>query len=215
MKKKYHGLFITVEGIDGCGKSTQTKLIYDYLVNKGYKAVYTREPGGTFTAEKLRGIILNPKTRIAPVTEVLLYLACRAQHIAEIIKPALDSGKIVLCERFTDSTLAYQGYARGLDLKIIRSMNNLATGGISPDLTVLLDAPVNQSLKRVNSRPKKSDRLDNETEMFHNKVRKGFLLLAKNEPGRIKIIRLESAVEKTHLKITRILNEFIGNRRPE
>ena len=143
------GLFITFEGGDGCGKTTQINLLDEYLRSKGYKTLLTREPGSKGLGVKLREILLNYDGDVSPVCESFLFLADRAQHVDCIIKPALEEGTIVLCDRHTDSTVAYQGYGRGLDLAQIHRLNNIATSGLKPDLTIVLDVDVETSQKRV------------------------------------------------------------------
>ncbi|MCX5782537.1 MAG: dTMP kinase, partial [Elusimicrobia bacterium] len=180
MKK---GIFITFEGIDGCGKSTQSKLIYDYLKKNGHKVVYTREPGGTKFAEYIRNILLNPKNQISPLAELFLYESGRAEHVKRTILPAIKSKSIIICDRFFDATIAYQGYGRGLDIKMIEKLNYFASQGIIPDLTILLDISASEGLKRV-KKLKKNDRMEKEKISFYNKVRRGYLLLAKKFPKR-------------------------------
>jgi len=203
------GFFITFEGIDGCGKTTQAILLYKYLKKKKYNVIHTREPGGTVVAEYLRKLILNPETKILPNTELLLYLSCRSEITAKIIKPAIEKGKIIICERFSDSTSAYQGYARGFNLNFINKLNNFVTEGLKPDLTILLDLDVKNALNKIYRRKKLKDRLDNETVKFHQKVRNGFLKLKEKEPYRIKLVKIEESINKTHQKIVKIVeNEF-------
>jgi dTMP kinase len=182
------GLFITFEGIEGCGKSTQTRLLGEHLRGQGYVTVETREPGGTLLAEKVRAVLLDRASEpVAPETEAFLIFAARRQHVTQVIEPALSKGAIVLCDRFSDSTLAYQGYARGLSLSTLRSINRLATHAITPDLTLVLDLPVGTGLARRQSSANQN-RLDRESIQFHRKVRAGFLDLAKHNPRRIKVI---------------------------
>lgn len=186
---------MTLEGIEGCGKSTQAKLLGEYLRSKGYVTVETREPGGTPLAEHIRSLLLDRTSEpIAPETEAFLVFAARRQHVAQVIKPALAQGAIVICDRFSDSTLAYQGYARGLDLPTLRTLNHLATQTIMPDLTLLFDLPVSTGLTRRRNAAG-TNRLDRESIRFHRKVRAGFLDLAKRDPARIKIIPSRAAKE--------------------
>ncbi len=203
MKK---GIFITVDGPDGCGKSTNVTKLCGYLRKKGYKVLHTHEPGGTATAEKIRKILLDPGNRISPVAELFLYEASRAQHMKEIILPALLKGSLVVCERFYDATTAYQGYGRGLDIGMISKLNDAATGGITPDLTIILDIDVRKALKKaidVSKDYKKgvADRLEGENIKFHQKVRRGFLKIAKSEPGRVKVVKVKDRVEDTQKEI--------------
>lgn len=170
------GKFIVLEGPDRCGKSTQAKLLYNYLLERGFDVVLTREPGGTPTAEKIRQIVLEPGLDVRPVAELLLYEASRAQHTQEKIIPALQEGKVVICERYTMSTCAYQGYARGLDLNMIDTLNQIATTGLKPDLTLVFL----MSDKYFSSRGEYlfSDRLEREDREFRQNMRHGYKMLA-------------------------------------
>jgi dTMP kinase len=209
-RKNRKGLFITLEGPDGSGKSTQSLLLARYLEGKGYKVVRTREPGGTSIAEALRRIILNPKNRISKVTEVFLYEAGRAQHTSELILPALRQGKIVICERYTDATLAYQGYGRKLDIRMIEELNRIASSGLKPDLTILVDIDVRVGLRRVRKVPgRKMDRLERESLRFHERVRRGYLEIASRDPGRVKLIRVKETPEKTHLEVVKVVGKLV------
>jgi len=205
MKK---GVFITIEGPDGSGKTTQSKLLVEYLKKKGYSVVHTREPGGTSLAEFLREIILNPNLKIAPVTELLLYSASRAQHTIELIEPSLQEGKIVVCERYTDATMAYQGYGRGLDKKLIKQLNKISTGGLTPDLTIILDVPVEKGLERIR-KGRTHDRLEKESLEFHRRVRKGYLTLAKESPEKIKVVSSSENINLTHKRIVKVVEKFL------
>lgn len=195
------GKFITFEGSEGCGKSTQSKLLYNYLKSKGFKAVYLREPGGTEISERIRKILLDPKNQIEPVCETLLYMSARAQVVNEVIKPALNSGKIVICDRFLDSTIVYQGFGLGIDIKLIKSIGNFAAYGLKPDLTILLDLAVKRGLKH---RESNKDRIEQRPMAYHLRVRKGYLKLAALEPKRIKIIKVEKDMAVTQGKIRKI-----------
>ena len=187
--RRVPGVFITLEGGEGSGKTTQAVRLCQSLTEHGYTVLHTREPGGTLVAERLRSILLERSVEpMASETETLIILAARRQHADQVIRPALAHGTLVICDRFSDSTLAYQGYARGLDLKMLRAMNGWATGGLTPHLTVLFDLPVAAGLLRRRSEAVTQNRLDLETERFHTKVRAGFLALAKREPRRIKTI---------------------------
>ena len=203
-KKTKKSLFITFEGIDGCGKSTQANLLYKLLKNKGFSVILTREPGGTKLAESIRKILLDPKNKISPLAELFLYEASRAEHVNEIILPALRAKKIVICDRFYDATVAYQGYARGLKLNMIETLNRFAAAGIKPDLTIILDIPAKEGLRRAKEL-KKTDRMETEKLSFYEKVRKGYLSLGRKYPQRIKIIKTEDTVAKTHLNILKLL----------
>ncbi|MDN5344116.1 MAG: dTMP kinase [Clostridia bacterium] len=179
------GLFITIEGPDGSGKTTQMERLEVFLRRQGLAVECTREPGGTPLAEAIRRLLLVP--HYGPVdarAEILLYAAARAQHVAERIRPALAAGKIVLCDRFSDSTLAYQGYGRGLGAELVHQVNDLATGGLEPDLTLLIDVPVEVGLAR--RRGLAADRMEQEELAFHQRVRQGYLELSRREPGRVR-----------------------------
>jgi len=188
-QKKTAGIFITLEGGEGSGKTTQAPRLCRLLAAQGYEVLHTREPGGTPVAERLRSVLLDSSAEvIAPETEALLILAARRQHVDHVIKPALKRGKIVVCDRFSDSTMAYQGYARRLDLKLLRAMNEWATGKLVPHLTLLFDIPAASGLRRRQGLATTQNRLDREAERFHKKVRAGFLQLARREPRRIKVL---------------------------
>jgi dTMP kinase len=176
-------LFIVFEGGEGCGKSTQTKALYRRLSKDGFGAILTREPGGTRLGERVRRHLKRTgDTRVSPLAELFLIATARAQLVSEIIRPELEKGKAVICDRFTPSTLAYQGYGRGLDTDAIRDVNDIATDGMSPDLIVLLDMPVEVSLGRKKSKEK--DRFESESLAFHTRVRRGYMDLAKADPER-------------------------------
>ncbi len=189
------GLFITFEGVEGSGKSTQLRRLAEFLRGTGQQVVETREPGGTILGEAIRAVLLSARNReMAPETELFLYLASRAQLTREVIIPALREGVIVLCDRFADATTVYQGYGRGLDLHLIAAMNRCAIEGLVPDLTFLLDLDPVEGLSRVRERRQTSlldpplDRLEAEAIEFHDRVRKGYLALAKAEPHRFRVI---------------------------
>ncbi|MBN1384906.1 MAG: dTMP kinase [Elusimicrobia bacterium] len=196
MKK---GVFITLEGSDGSGKSVQAGLLIKNLKKLGFNVVHTREPGGTAVAEVLRKILLAPKNKIFPLTELLLYEASRAQHTEEIIRPALNSGKIIICERYSDASVAYQGFGRNMDKNIIFRLNEIATSGLNPDLTIFFDMDIKKGLGRARRRGK--DRLENEDFEFHKRVRKGYLWLNKKFSKRIKVIKANDTIENIAKKI--------------
>jgi dTMP kinase len=206
-KQRTPGLFITLEGIEGSGKSTQISHLANVLTQAGHTVLKTREPGGTATAEAIRHILLTSHSQepITPQTEALLIFAARCQHVTHLIMPALRQGTLVLCDRFSDSTLAYQGFARGLDLQWLRAANAIATGGLTPDLTLVLDLPVSAGLARRRADLGQQNRLDRETERFHRKVRRGFLALAAEEPARMKIVNANRPVERVQDEITEIV----------
>ena len=200
------GLFITFEGGDGCGKTTQINLLDEYLRSKGYKTFLTREPGSKGLGIKLREILLNYDGEVSPVCESFLFLADRAQHVDCIIKPALKDGIIVLCDRHTDSTVAYQGYGRGLDLEQIHKLNNIATSGLKPDLTIVLDVDVETSQKRVGL---EKDRMESAGIEFFERVRKGFLEIAKQEPNRVKVVDSTLSIDNIHKQILELIKKCI------
>ena len=206
------GVFISFEGIEGTGKSTQAKLLAEYLREKGHRVIQTMEPGGTRISLKIRELLLSPDSReMDHVTELLLYNAARVQHIKEVIGPALERGEIVITDRFSDSTVAYQGYARGLDLKLIDSLDLIATQKLRPDITILLDIDVKTGLAR-NKVLNKGDRLELEDISFHERVRKGFIQIAAREPERIKVVDCSESLEGVHQKVVKILSELLENR---
>lgn len=197
------GFFITLEGSDGSGKSVQAFLLIKMLKKLGFNAVHTREPGGTVVAEALRKILLAPKNKIFPLAELLLYEASRAQHTEEIIRPAIDSGKVIICERYADASVAYQGFGRNIDKKIIFKLNEIATAGLVPDLTILFDIDIKKGLDRAFLRGK--DRLENENLQFHRRVRNGYRWLAKKFPKRIRTVKANDTVENISKKISDIV----------
>lgn len=197
-------MFITFEGADGCGKTTQIKLIDEYLRSKGYKTLLTREPGSKGLGEKIREILLNYDGEVSSRCESFLFLADRAQHVDCIIKPALQEGTIVLCDRHTDSTVAYQGYGRGLDIEEIKKLNALATGGLKPDLTIVFDVDIETSQARVG---KNKDRMESAGIEFFKKVREGFLKIAKEEPQRVKVINSSDTIENIHKKVVELIGK--------
>ncbi len=208
MAKK--GIFISLEGIEGCGKSTQSKLLAQYFTELGYCVILTREPGGTLIGEKIRDLLLDPKNNnMASITELLLYLSARAQHIVEVISPALSAGKVVICERFNASTLAYQGYARGLDIDRVSKLINMATYGLEPDLTIILDLEVQDGLARAEKRSNHKDRLESEGFLFHNKVRQGYHEIARKWTKRVKLIDASGSIDEVFTRIRESIKENI------
>ncbi|MEA1929069.1 MAG: dTMP kinase [Candidatus Auribacterota bacterium] len=211
------GKFITFEGGEGSGKSTQAKLLAEYLKDNGYDIETTREPGGTGIGDAIRAILLNPElSEMANVTELLLLAASRSQNVQERIKPATERGAVVICDRFIDSTLAYQGFGRDFDLKLLRSLNQLATGGVTPDLTILLDIPVEIGLERSKALDKaeakegEGDRFEQEDIEFHRRLRKGFLELAQEDPGRFRVIEVRDNLEDTRKEVVEIVEEYLN-----
>lgn len=182
--KKRQGIFITLEGPEGAGKTTQLKLLSKYLQDEGIDHLITRDPGGTSLGKPIRRILLDAKSVVSPVAELLLYEADRAQNVSEIILPGLEQGKVVFCDRYIDSTLAYQGYGRGIDLDLIEKINDVATQGLRPARTILFDIESSAGLARLH--PSGHDRLEREALEFHQKVRHGYLELAAKEPQRFR-----------------------------
>ena len=202
------GIFISLEGVEGAGKSTQAKLLAEYIAELGYLFVLTYEPGGTPIAQQIRNILLEPRNiDMTDTTELLLYLASRAQHVGKLIQPALAEGKLVICQRFSDATFAYQGYARGFDLELLERMNKVATGGLEPDLTILLDMKAEDGLSRKQLDHR--DRLERESIDFHNKVREGYLIIARSSPQRVKVIDAEGSIKGVHLRIRKCIDEWL------
>jgi dTMP kinase len=182
-------MFITLEGPEGSGMSSQLPELAAFLRGAGYEVVVTREPGGTAVGDQIRDVLMKMENvSIVPRTEILLFLAARAQHVEELIRPALAEGKVVLCDRYGDSTLAYQGYGHATDLETLRLLLDFATGGLRPDLTLLLDVPVSEGMARKRENDSEWNRLDAYTEAFHERVRQGYLSLAAAEPDRWQII---------------------------
>ena len=187
------GFFITFEGGEGCGKSSQSKLLNSRLKKLAIPALLTYEPGGTDLGKSIKRLVKFSRISISPLSELLLFNASRAQLVKDVIKPALGKGTIVICDRFADSTTAYQGYGRGLDMAIVTATNRTGTQGLTPDLTILLDLPVEAGLAR--KQEKKADRFQTQNLDFHRRVRKGFLKLAKDEPTRWLVIDGEQGKE--------------------
>lgn len=199
------GLFITFEGADGCGKTTQITLLNEYFNKAGKKTLLTREPGAGILGAKIRELLLNYDGEVSPNCESFLFLADRAQHVDCMIKPALAEGTIVLCDRYTDSTLAYQGFGRELDIDRIKYLNKLATGGLRPDLTIVFDVDVKTSLSRVGG---SKDRMESAGVEFFNRVRNGYLTIAKQEPDRVKVIDSSDTIENVHKKVVELVESL-------
>ncbi len=191
----------------GAGRARSLGCCANCSKKKGCKVTHTREPGGTKISEAVRRILLDPKNNITPIAELFLYETARTQHIADVIKPALEAGHIVVCDRFTDATIAYQGYGRGLDIAVIKKLNFIAACGIRPDMTVYLDISAEAGLRKARSIKKDfkkaCDRLEGEDISFHERVRKGYLALAKQEPERIKVIATQSTIAGTQKKVSK------------
>lgn len=204
-------MLISFEGIDGCGKSSQAKLAADRLNDRGIECVLVREPGGAPLSEQIRGILLDAK-HTAPVShaaELLLFAASRAQLVEEVIEPALRRNAVVICDRFTDSTIAYQGYGRGLPLAYIRTVNDLATGGLVPDLTFLIDVPIELAIRRRKGMG--DDRMESESRLFFSHVVQGYMALAQKHPDRIHVIDGTDSMEDIHHTIARLVEYELGN----
>jgi dTMP kinase len=205
-------MFITFEGIEGSGKTTQIQYAAEFLKQKGKDCVVTREPGGTITGRKIRAILLDPESRgMDPSAELLLYMADRAEHINRVVKPSLSEGKTVLCDRYFDATVAYQGYARGLDIDLLNRLHNLVINGLKPDRTILLDLPPEAGLARAWKQIKAGKRAGIETRFekeelaFHDKVRNGYLELASREPERFVVIDAMKSEENVRKDIIKLL----------
>lgn len=203
------GRFITFEGSEGSGKSTQIAFARKYLKNKGVDVLFIREPGGVKISEKIRKILLDVKNvAMGSECETLLYMAARAQLVEEVLKPALKKKKVVLCDRFLDSTISYQGFGCGVDIKMIKVMGEFATQSISPDLTIIFDIPAHKGLARIN---RNMDRIEKRKISFHNKVREGYLSIAKQEPKRVKIVSSDDRTkEDIELEVRAHLNVLFG-----
>ena len=197
------GLFITFEGADGCGKTTQLKLLAEDLQKNGVDVLVTREPGAKGLGEKLRDILLNYDGVVSDRCEAFLFLADRAQHIDTIVAPAVDAGKVVLCDRHIDSTAAYQGYGRGQDIEQINKLNMIATGGRKPDLTIVFDIDAETSLARVGSA---KDRMESSGIEFFNRVRDGYLKIAALEPNRIKVLDATKSIDEVQQDVIELIN---------
>ena len=204
------GMFISLEGVEGCGKSTQAELLAEHIAELGHSVIRTHEPGGTPIAEQIRAILLEPRNSdMTHIAELLLYLASRAQHVVQLIMPALDEGKVVICERFSDATFAYQGCARGLDLDRLEQVNEMATGGLKPDLTLLLDLEAEDGLSR--KQRDQRDRLENESVSFHKKVREAYLAIARQSPERVQVIDARGSVEDVQISIRECVDQRLAS----
>ena len=211
MKK---GIFVTIEGCEGAGKSTQAKLLADYLTTRGYQVLVTRDPGGTLIGEKIREILLDRNhSELAPRVELLLYLASRSQLVSQVIGPALEAGKVVISDRFHHSTLAYQGGARALDMPLVRQINEFATEGTLPDITFLLDLPPEMGMERKGSYDD-GDRMEGQGIEFHRKVRQAFLSLAGEEPESVVMIDASQPAEKISALINHRIQALLDKHSP-
>jgi dTMP kinase len=206
------GLFVTFEGIDGCGKSTQLALLRKRLVSIGLVPVITREPGGGRVTENIRDIILSRRNAgMSHRTELLLYLAARAENIEEVIVPALKGGRIVLCDRFSDSTFAYQGGGRGISRSEIRILNHFACAGVEPSITLLFDLPASVAAERLSGSGKRPDRLEKEGVLFQEKVRRAYLGIARAEPVRVKVLDARKSMEALSRDVDALLSRCFSN----
>ncbi len=204
------GSFISFEGIEGSGKSTQLNFAIEYLQTKDIEVIQTREPGGTLVGEKIRGVLLdNQLPSMYMDTELMLMFAARIEHVRKVIQPALEAGKWVVCDRFYDATYAYQGYGRDIDLKRIDALKDFSIGALSPDLTLLLDVSLEVSMDRVTKRGNK-DRFENEKIDFYKKVREGYLQIAKNNPSRVATIDANCSIDEVQQAIRIQLNELLN-----
>ncbi len=214
------GTFITFEGIDGSGKSTQLRLLHNFLRANGWNPLVTREPGGTPVGLRLRAALLDATEEVDPLTELLVFAADRAQHVRRVIRPALEAGQVVISDRYADATIAYQGGGRGFPPELISEIVYLATEGLKPDLTVLFDVSIEESTHRTTRRStgKNSankagrDRLDIEDAAFHTRVRDAYLVIANAEPERIKVVDASGPVEQTHERVKDVVVSFLHSR---
>jgi len=212
-------VFLTLEGPEGAGKTTQGRLLVEHLRASGYDVLHVREPGGTPIGEQIRSLLLTPRhSEMAARTEMLLFAASRAQLVAEVIAPALARGALVLCDRYVDASVAYQGVGRRLGIETVRSVNDVATGGLAPDLTVLLDIDPAEGLRRARAgsagspHGEEGDRMEREAVAFHQRVREGFLALARKEPQRIRIIEARGSIADVQQKVRSTVDDFLRRR---
>lgn len=205
VRSSERGLFITFEGMDGSGKTTQIRFLKAHLAEAGYDVLLLREPGGTDIGEQIRNVLLAKENgEMTAITELLLFEAARAQIVEQVIRPALASGQIVICDRFTDSTESYQGYGRGIDPDLVRQLNHLATGGLTPDLTILLDAGQVELSNRM-ARRSDSDRMEGEALAFRLRTQQGFAAIAAREPGRVQVVHTHREKEETSKTIIELV----------
>ena len=209
------GVFVTFEGIEGSGKSTQISRLLNHLTTRGIPATLTREPGGTPIGDQVRKVLLDPANKsLDPTAGLLLYAASRAQHLREVILPAIAAGRVVLCDRFSDATLAYQGYGRELPVTTIRELDRIVTGGLKPALTVLLDLPAETGLGRARGRNSSQGlhaeaRFENEDLAFHRRVRDGYLRIAQEEPGRVRVVNAARTPDDIQAEVRQIVDEAL------
>lgn len=206
--------FITFEGVDGSGKSTQLRMLASELRLRGREVVSTREPGGTSLGTRIRELVLDAQEQVDPLAELLLYAADRAQHVRALVRPALESGRIVLSDRYADATVAYQGAGRGFPEELIADVVKLATGGLKPHMTLVFDLHVDESRRRAQRRAHRGqahDRLDLEDVAFHARVRERYLRIAAEEPERVRVVDANGSVEDTHTAVMKIVIPFLEN----
>lgn len=209
------GRFISFEGIDGSGKSTQLAMLSEELSARGFDVLTTREPGGTSLGKSLRRIFLETEERIAPLAELLLFAADRAQHVEFLIKPALEQNKIIVSDRYADATFAYQGAGRGFSESAVNQIIEIATGGLKPDLTLFFDLPIARAAERTDNRSEngeRKNRMDKETTEFYERVRRAYLEIAEREPGRFRIVNAEGAPREVHARTLEIVKNFLDKK---
>lgn len=204
------GVLITIEGVEGSGKTTQCRMLAEWLSARGYRVCQTREPDGTVLGETVRAFFEKDGTGPTPLAEVFLFLAARQQHVAQVILPALERGEVVLSDRYADATLAYQGYGRGVDRRLIRELNALATGQLQPDLTLLLDLPAEVGLQRLSGRAR--DAFERMDLAFHQRVRQGYLEIAREEPERVVLFRADQSVEGLQAEVRGVVEKLFQRR---
>jgi dTMP kinase len=201
------GVLITFEGVEGSGKTTQMGRLARRLAREGYRVECTAEPDGTALGAAVRRLFADPRLRPRPLGEVFLFMAARQQHVAETIRPWLERGRVVLCDRYTDATVAYQGYGRGVDLDLIRDLNARVTGGLVPDLTLLFDLPPGQGLRRIGRR--RLDRFEREGLAFHRRVRRGYLEIQRAEPKRVRLVDAAAPAAEVEARVAALVLEFL------
>jgi len=208
------GKFITFEGIDGSGKSTQLRMLTSELLVRGLSVLPTMEPGGTPLGRRLREAFLETEENVAPLAELLLFAADRAQHVNFLVKPALEEGKIVVSDRYSDATFAYQGAGRGFPEATVNQIIELATSGLKPDLTLFFDLPIERALSRTNNRNdtgERKNRMDKETAGFYERVREAYLKISEDEPERFRVIDASGSTDEVKKLVLKIVSEFLGN----
>ncbi len=212
---KHRGIFISLEGMDGAGKSTQFRLLVKHLRARGYQVCATREPGGTQLGEQIRGILLDSRNKeLRPLTELTLMYAARAQHLEEVVRPALDQGKIVISDRFNDASLAYQGYGRQLGVAAVSALDRIICGRTQPDLTLVLDLAPRLALKRalLRKNPSRQERFEAQGLKFHERVRAGYLTIARQAPRRVKVVRADRPMAAVQAEIRNLVDAFLAQR---